>query len=1153
MSLQLIWGSSGSGKSHWLYSSMIREAKEHPEKRYMIIVPEQFTMQTQRELVRLHPAGGILNIDILSFQRLAFRVFEETGAGQKPVLTETGKNLLLRRVAAQEKSRLEILGSRLEKPGYISQIKSILSELTQYEISEEELEEMIRLSEKRPQLQYKLRDILTLYQGFSEYKRERFLTAEELLDVFCEAAGDSRLLKDSVLAFDGFTGFTPVQQNALKKLLTLCSKIQITVTLDPAQQPMGRIFDHELFYLSKKTIQTLFRLAEETGTRLLEPVVLTKRHRFRSGGELEFLERHLFRYGKQKCFSENQALSHKFGESKRNEGEGISLHVSGTPMEEVAFAARTILTLVREQGFRYREIAVMAGDLPSYGNYVRKVFEEHGIPCFVDQTVQILLNPCLEFIRGAFGLLEFQFSYESVFRYLRTGFAGISRQETDQLENYVRALGIRGKYQWEQTWTRETASMVPGEAADCEEYRKRIMESLAPWLEISGRGKAPLSRYAEALYELLVSCKIQQQLKEQEQEFERKGQREKVNEYSQIYRIILDILDEAVELLGEEEISRKEFLDILEAGFEEARVGLIPPGIDQVHVGDMERTRLNQIRVLLFLGLNDGWIPARENKGGIVSDLEREFLHGSGIELSPTARENSYVQRFYLYLGLTKPAERLYLSFCRSSSDGGAMRPSYLVAVIRRMFPYLELQDENVKKDPLAQITSLKTGLPYLAESLRLLREKGGEQLRQRTGKLLALYQENEAYQSQAEALVDAAFFVLGREKIDSLTAKALYGEVLENSVTRLEQFASCAFAHFAAYGLQLKEREEYKVRSVDIGNIFHKALELFARKLENSPYNWFTLPEEARKKFTEDSVEEAVETYGSQVFFDTERNRYGVQRIKRILNRSVWALHRQIQAGRFVPGGFEVSFASARDLKSVNIALSETERMRLKGRIDRIDVCREEDQVYVKVVDYKSGNTTFDLVALYYGLQLQLVVYLNAAMELEQRLHPGKEIVPAGIFYFRLQDPILEGTQEMTPEEINQEILKKLRPSGLVNQDPMVVERMDGNFQKNSLVIPVGKKKDGSWTAASKVAKREQLEELSSFVQEKLQNLGQNILEGWVAPNPYERKQECSCTYCQFSGLCGFDRKIPGTEFRKISELTEGEVWERLSSREKE
>jgi len=1122
---------------------MIREAREHPEKRYMIIVPEQFTMQTQRELVRLHPAGGILNIDILSFQRLAFRVFEETGASQKPVLTETGKNLLLRRVAAQERSRLDILGSRLEKPGYISQMKSILSELTQYEISEGELEEMIRISEKKPQLQYKLKDILTLYRGFSEYKRDRFLTAEELLDVFCEAAEDSRLLKGSVLAFDGFTGFTPVQQNALKKLLTLCSKIQITVTMDPAEQPVGRIFDHELFYLSKKTIQTLFRLAEETGTQLLEPVVLTQGHRFRSGGELEFLERHLFRYGKQKRLS-------RTSEKQEN---GISLHVSGTPMEEVEFAARTIITLVREQGFRYREIAVMAGDLPSCGNYVKKVFEEQGIPCFVDQTVQVLLNPCLEFIRGAFGLLEFNFSYESVFRYLRTGFAGISREETDRLENYVRALGIRGKYQWEQNWTRETASMVPGEAAVCEEYRKRIMESLAPWLEISGTGKAPLRRYAEALYELLVSCKIQQQLKEQEQEFERKGQREKVNEYSQIYRIILEILDEAVELLEEEEISRKEFLEILEAGFGEARVGLIPPGIDQVHVGDMERTRLNQIRVLLFLGLNDGWIPARESKGGIVSDMEREFLHESGIELSPTARENGYVQRFYLYLGLTKPSERLYLSFCRSSSDGGAMRPSYLVAVIRRLFPYLEIRDENVKKDPLDQITSLKTGLPYLAENLRLLREKGGEALRKRTGKLLQLYQEDEGFGKQAEALVDAAFLVLGQEKIDSLTAKALYGEVLENSVTRLEQFASCAFAHFAAYGLQLKEREEYKVRSVDIGNIFHKALELFARKLENSPYNWFTLPEEDRKKLTEDSVEEAVETYGSQVFFDTERNRYGIQRIKRILNRSVWALHRQIQAGRFVPGGFEVSFSSARDLKSVNIALSETERMRLKGRIDRIDVCQEEDQVYVKVVDYKSGNTSFDLVALYYGLQLQLVVYLNAAMELEQRLHPEKEIVPAGIFYFRLQDPILEGTQEMTPEEINREILKKLRPSGLVNQDPAVVERMDGAFEKNSLVIPVGKKKDGSWTAASKVAKREQLEALSCFVQEKLQHLGQKILEGWVAPDPYERKQECSCTYCQFSGLCGFDRKLPGTGFRKISELTEGEIWERLSSREKE
>ena len=395
---------------------------------------------------------------------------------------------------------------------------------------------------------------------------------------------------------------------------------------------------------------------------------------------------------------------------------------------------------------------------------------------------------------------------------------------------------------------------------------------------------------------------------------------------------------------------------------------------------------------------------------------------------------------------------------------------------------------------------------------------------------------------------MEAAFLVLGDSRLEQKTARSLYGEVLENSVTRLEEFASCAFAHFAEYGLQLQEREEYKVRSADIGNIFHRALELFSEKLERSSYSWFDIPDGERDSLLEQSVDETVETYASRVFFGSERTRYMIRRIKRILKRAVWAMHEQIKAGRFVPRNFEVSFTAAENLDAVNIALSETEKMRLRGRIDRVDVCEEENQVYVKVVDYKSVNTSFDLVALYYGLQLQLVVYLNAALEMEKRLHPEKQIIPAGIFYYRLKDPLLEGDHEQTPEEINRELLKKLRLEGLVNQDPAVVERMDACFTKNSSVIPVGRKADGSWSAASSVADTRQMLELSDFVQRKLKTLGQDILEGEIQVKPYKRKKNSACDYCVYADLCGFDRKIPGTAYRQLKDFPEKEIWEKIS-----
>ena len=1130
MSLQLILGGSGSGKSHWLYSSVIQEAMEHPRKRYAVIVPEQFTMETQRELVKLHPAGGILNIDVLSFQRLAYRVFEETGTDQADVLTETGKSLMLRLVASRKGEELGIMGKRLNQPGYLSQVKSMLSELTQYEISGEELEEMIAIAAPKPQLQYKLRDLRVLWQGFQEYRQNRFITAEELLGVFCQAAPDSRMLKSTSLIFDGFTDFTPVQERALKTLMTLSPRIRVSVTLGDGERMEGRLQEHELFYLSKKTIRGLLDLAQETGTQVLEPVMLDgKNGRFRDNPSLGFLESRLFRYGRKQAW--------QGGEPR------IIIRTAKNPMEEVRLAASEISRMARQQGIRYREIGVIAGDLQAYESYVRNIFEEYESPCFVDQTVQILFNPCLEFIRGAFALLDENFSYTSVFRFLRTGFAGLEQQEIDRLENYTLALGIRGRNRWEQEWVQRTNRMKPEEPVVCEELRSRLMGRLSGWIKTMSAGRAKLRDYGEALYGLLTSFAIQDQLKSWETLFRGRGRMDKAEEYAQIYATVVELLDEAVELLGQETVSRKEFEEILEAGFSEARVGMIPPGIDQVHVGDMKRTRLSDVRVLLFLGLNDGWIPKKEEKGSIVSETEREFLAREGIRLAPTAREESYLQRFYLYRTLTRPRDSLYLSFCQSSGDGKAMRPSYLVNVIRKLFPQLAVRDQE-QEDALNLIASFRTGFSYLAEALRRFREGEGDA---RTLELLRHFLARAESSQKTRKLLEAAFLVMGKEGLQRRTARELYGEVLENSVTRLEQFASCAFAHFAAYGLQLNEREEYQVRTVDIGNIFHRALELFSRKLERSPYNWFTVPQRERDEMVEAAVNETVEYYGEGVFFDSARNKYMIERIKRILRRSVWALHEQVRAGRFVPSSFEVGFQATEDLQAVNIALGETERMRLKGRIDRVDLCEEEEAVYVKVIDYKSGNTSFDLVALYYGLQLQLVVYLNAAMEIERRLHPGKDVVPAGIFYYRMKDPLVEGAEGQTPEEINDAILKKLRPDGIVNEDPQVIDRLDGEFQKTSKVIPVGRKTDGSCAAASSVASRERLEELSGYVQERLACLGKEILAGRIQAKPYRKKQETACDYCAFADLCGFDARMPGASYRELSQMSKDEVWKKI------
>ncbi|MCD7735743.1 MAG: exodeoxyribonuclease V subunit gamma [Lachnospiraceae bacterium] len=1191
--LQFIFGNSGSGKSHYLYQKIIEESRLHPEQSYLVIVPEQFTMQTQRDLVLMHPDKGIMNIDVLSFRRLAHRVFEEVGTDRRTVLTETGKNLMLRRVAEQEKENLKVLGARMNRTGYVSEIKSLISELMQYEVSDFDLQSMLASVENRPLLHAKLEDVRVLYRAFLQYQNDRFMKPEELMEVLAQVSGRSELLKRSVLAFDGFAGFTPSQLHVLGELLAICPAVYLTVTIDSGEDFFGEIKEHELFAPSRRMIKSVVESCREAGRDIgsgkcvyEEPVVLGPRGfsvrrssadlpRFSENGALRHLEQNLFR---------------KKATPYRGSSDEISLHVLPSPVQEIHFAARTISHLVRERHYRYRDIAVIAGDLNAYGNYVKKVFPMYGIPAFVDETRGILLNPCLEFVRGALAMVRQDFSSETVFRFLRTGMAGFSADEIDRLENYVIAVGVRGRRDWEREWTWCPASLrdvtalhddagreaaVGLELYNC--LRVRFMECVGSFAEEMQKKNRPLLEYAQILYRLLADCDIQQQLKNRESG-DALESAELASEYGQIYSILIGLLEEMVDLLGEERMDCNEFSDILDAGLSEAKVGIIPPGIDQVQVGDIRRSRLSHVRVLFFLGLNDGWVPARGDGGGIVSDTEREILQNAGAQLAPSARENSYIQRFYLYQNLTKPQDRLYLSWCLSSGDGTAMRPSYLVSVIGRLFPNLQMQKEMEAGTSISQVTSKENSMLYFLNGLQELPEKD----RASWLELYRLYLRDPDYRDRARKLVGAAFLrgqIPDTEQLEAGTARKLYGFPDSNgtgnqmmaSVTRLEQYAACAFSHFASYGLRLRERTEHGVKATDLGTLFHASMELFSRQMLADGCDWGECPYEEQAARMDFCVEQVAETYGGGILHGSPREEYTIRRLKRILRRTVWAMREQTRAGRFRPVGFEISFSDASDLDAVQVRLDERAGIRLQGRIDRIDTVETEDAVYVKVVDYKSGTTQFDPVSLYYGLQLQLVVYLNAALEMEQKLHPDKKIIPAGIFYLRMQDPVLDREKfpEMSPrsgpaaehiphsktasqpgdapERARDAMMKKMRPNGLVNSDGSIIRMFDESINGDSRVIPVGMKKDGTPKATSSIATTKQFSSLSEYVTQLLREMGGAILNGEIRARPFADRNGSACDYCPYADVCGFDRKIPGRCAAREPQLNAAGVWERL------
>ena len=889
-------------------------------------------------------------------------------------------------------------------------------------------------------------------------------------------------------------------------------------------------------------VSSLVKKAEECKVLIEDPITLceTPTPRFRENPMMGFLEAELFRY------------SSKTYPVSGDTSDTLSLHVVRNPKEEAAFVAAQIRRLVRESGYRYRDIAVVASDLNTYAAHLEKQCELYGVPIFLDYKKSILLNAFVEYVRSLLAMVEQNFSYESVFRFLRTGMSGFTGDEVDRMENYVIALGIKGYKKWQSAWVRRCGGVEEEELARLNHLRVRFVEKLDPLMMILKKRKKNVRDITMAVYEFLVQEQMQEKVQAMELRFQETGELALAKEYSQIYRIVLELFDKFTELLGEEPISMKEYCELLDAGLEEAKVGVIPPSLDQVVVGDVERTRLNHLKVLFFVGANDTLLPGNLGQGGLLSERDRAHFSEKKIALSPGAKEKTYIQKFYLYMNLTKPSDRLILSWAKASGDGKALRPAYLVQDLRRMFPGIAVQDEDARTLSEQELTG-RGMAQYLAAGLRNRQQGISDSWKQlyswylsveAAEKSIAERETEQATESAAEPrkdpiteaaeqtepreaglLLDAAFYRKEPDRLREETAGALFGDPKRVSVTRLERFAACAYAHFLTYGLRLSEREQYQFEAMDLGNIAHQSMERFARKADEHRTKWTEMDEAVRSKLIDASVEESILDYGNTVLYSSARNEYMITRIKKLIRRSVWALMEQSD---FLPSGYELQFGS--------------------GKIDRIDTCEDENCIYVKVTDYKTGMKTFDITVFYHGLQLQLPVYLNAAMDLEGRKTKAKEIVPAGIFYYRMQDPLVE--KERDDQILETKILKELRLDGLVNAEEEVLAHLEKNLSGNSVLIPVGRNKDGSLSKTSKVLTQGEFAGFLRYTKEKEQELKTKIFEGHAEAAPYELGGSTGCDYCAYRDICGFDPRLDGYEYRILEKLSRDEVIAQICSR---
>ncbi len=1111
MSLQIIAGASGSGKSYRLFQNIIKSSMEHPDKNYIVVVPEQFTMSTQKELVRLTPNHAISNIDVVSFARLAYRIMEETGRANTAVMDEIGKSLILRRIAAEKDEELTILKGNMKKIGYISEMKSVISEFTQYGITVERLEELTSGEPEYGALSYKLKDLLTIYKAFKEEIKDKCITAEEVLNVLAETAASSGILKDSEIAFDGYTGFTPVQYDVMDELLKISSKVYVTVTLDGRYEEGSEPAEHELFRLSKNTISKLIKIAKEARVPVEDIEYIEGNYRLKDAPELSFLEQNIFRYSHEKY---------------EGECKNIRVQRSADPRSELEFIAGEISRLVREEGYRYRDISIVTGDVATYSRLADHIMETYHIPVFMDYKRDVLHNPFIECIRSALAVVSDNFKFNSVFRYLKCGMPYSPGKGLFLLENYCIARGIKGRIKWSKEWKNYKDSPFSDEdMAAINELRQKVFEPLNSLYE-SFKGDSTVRDKTMGVYGFLTAINAQQLLKDMESRLSVSGDMSKEKEYSQIYKIVIDLLDEYVDLLGDTQISGEDYIQILEAGFSEARIGIIPLGMDMVTLGDITRTRLGDIKILFFAGVNDGIIPAADPGAGLISQTERIYL-SEKIELAPTVREKAYIQRFYLYLNMTKPKDKLYISYSAVSADGNGIMPSYLIPAMANMFG----EDVHVhENDKFMRIATPESALIYLTEHFE---EAGSGESDELWRDLYRWYTKDEKYSKVIDDLSTASIYSYdpNEDNVGEELARKIYGDFLKNSVTRLETYSRCAFAHFLERGLGLSERGEFEITNQDTGNVMHKALEVFTRKMMDLNYGWATLPEELMDSMAESCVEEAANEELSELFKSSARNNYMINRLKRFMKRTVIGLQKQMQQGDYEQAYVERKFSyvfTGQDSKEDDL------KVWINGKIDRMDVHKKDGRVYVKIIDYKTGSTEFDITKFYNGLSMQLAVYLDAAMRELTKENPEGEVIPAGVFYYKISDPIINGDPGMTAEEIDRSILKELRMKGLCNNDPDIVRTMDKNISGASNVLPVSTNNDGSLRSSNSAVSTENFQDMREYLAGMITRLADEIMSGKAEVCPYELKEKTGCDICSFRAVCRFDESVEGFNYRE-------------------
>lgn len=1103
------------GKSELCLNETIE--KLNNKNKIYIITPEQFSYSVEKKLIDKQNSGAIVNAEVLTFKRMAHRVEQEVGKPINENLSKSGKAMFIYSILMENKKSLKFLGKSEQN---IDLISAALTEFKKHSITVENLKEVTN-NEEDKYLKEKLKDLSLIYEKFEEKISEKLLDENDILTILAKNLEKTDMFKDCIIYIDEFTGYTKQEYKLIEILLKTAKQISITVTTDNLD--LGTNPDTDIFYTNKQTAGKLLYLARKNNIECEKTVFLEKAYRYKSE-ELKHIEKSLY------------TIPYN---TYKEEVKNIKLFLASNQYSEIENVAKEIIKLVKNENYRYREISIITKNLSDYASLIKAIFANYNIPVFIDEKKELSQNIFMKYIISLLDIYAKSWSYDSIINYIKTGFVKIDNDDIYMLENYCKKWGIKASKWYTGEWNFEEVTEENKEKIErLQSLRKQIITPLVSLREEINENKT-VSGITKKIYEFLIENEIDKILLEKKEKLEEQNYIEIANEQELAWNIMLEVLDELILIFGEEKISFEKYMNLVMIGLKASGLGRIPQTQDQVIVGDIERSRTHKVKAVFILGMNDGVFPSVNKNEGFLGDKDREKLKEKGIELAKGTLEMLYEDNLAIYKAFTTAEEKLFLSYTSSNLDGATLRPSILITKIKRLFPNLVEESDMVESKE--EIINKSQTFDMLIEKLRSWKE--GEEIADIWKVLYKYFSEDEEWKYKLEGAVKALNYTNKPENISKENIEKLYGNTLNTTVSRLEQYKSCPFSYYLKYGLKVHESDNFKVQMVDTGNFMHDVIDSFFNIVRQRQISIKEISEKETEEIISEIIDEKLKITKNYIFTSTDKYKVLTRRLKRVILKSMKYILESLKDSDFEVFGNELEFKKGKEYEPIRLNLEDGKRVEITGKIDRIDLAKTSDGNYIRIIDYKSSVKNIDLNEVYAGLQLQLLTYLDATCKIE-------EMLPAGVLYFSLIDPIIKSDKYMTDEQIELELKKKFKMNGIILADVKVVKMMDKKLDSGaSNLIPAYIDKEGNLSKKSNAVTKEQFEDLQKYTAKIIKEISEEILSGDISLKPYYniKTKKKPCDYCEYKSICQFDTGQNGNNYNYISKMEKDDILNKM------